>query len=592
MKKKFLIILLLLSVVTAISAVAGAYAGGLVYLKLSNLSLDNLSLFTLYSYWKYYGEIVTSSAHYQVGLALAGLITVLPAIIILAAVFAGKKQELHGSARFANGTDLKKSGLFDSKEDSPYLLLGKMNSGTMSGKFVRLYGQTFVGLSAQTGSGKGLGFVIPNMVNYRDSILANDIKLENFMKSAGYRKSQGQEIFLFAPDGYSVSREEELSGIIRSHQWNPMYYVRRDSMSRVGDIQIITNSIYPLSGDAKSDIWPQSAGSLFKGLTLWMLDTESVTGVNPTIPYLMSLRSVNGGLVPWMKRELQKEYLSPECEAEFNKFIDTEEETRSGILTTFDGPLEIYSNPIVARAVSGNSFDFADLRKKGMTIYLGVKPKNLAPYSGLLNLFIEQAIAANTDILPEFDPTLSKQCLMMLDELPALGRINQIKTSIGYTRQYNLRYALIYQSFSQLEDKSLYGPQGAQSIDINLSASIIYPPKKVDKTVKGISETLGTKTVKAKSQSVTHGSAFGDHRKKSTNTTEQRRELMKDHEIIELGYEMHPKIPVGVKAILLKENVRPFIMDKIIYPFEKAINDRVEYSLANVPEIPILPKLP
>ena len=217
-----------------------------------------------------------------------------------------------------------------------------------------------------------------------------------------------------------------------------------------------------------------------------------------------------------------------------------------------------------------------------------MQPPNLAKFKGLLNLFIEQIISENTRTLPEFDPSLTKQCLMLLDEFPALGRVNQIKTSIGFTRQYNLRYVLIYQDKSQLEDRALYGKEGADNICRNFTAEIIYPPKDVTPRVKQISETLGTKTVLVRNHSSNDTHSLGLNSKQSRSFTKQRRALLMPHEICELGYKQHPKIPIGLDVLLLKENQRSFVMEKIIYPFDEAINSRVEYSKNNIPEIPLL----
>ena len=53
-------------------------------------------------------------------------------------------------------------------------------------------------LAAPTRSGKGVGVVIPNCLNYSDSLVVLDIKLENFDITSGFRAEHGQEVYLFA----------------------------------------------------------------------------------------------------------------------------------------------------------------------------------------------------------------------------------------------------------------------------------------------------------------------------------------------------------------------------------------------------------
>ena len=111
-----------------------------------------------------------------------------------------------------------------------------------------------------------------------------------------------------------------------------------------------------------------------------------------------------------------------------------------------------------------------------------------------------------------------------------------------------------------------------------------YPPKKVNKRVEEICKTLGTKTVKVKNSSRNKGKNLS----RGESTSLQKRPLMMEHELVELGHERHPDADIGLKVMLFKENQRSFIMNKIIYFEEEAFNERVAYSKANLPEIPLL----
>ncbi|GAL27761.1 hypothetical protein JCM19239_1482 [Vibrio variabilis] len=65
---------------------------------------------------------------------------------------------------------------------------------------------------------------------------------------------------------------------------------------------------------------------------------------------------------------------------------------------------------------------------------------------------------------------------------------------------------------------------------------------------------------------------------------------MMPHEIVELGFEKHSKAKdLGIKTLVIKENQRPFIAEKIIYFDEPTLAKRVEYAKENIPVIPLLP---
>src|SRR3546814_13162280 len=54
-------------------------------------------------------------------------------------------------------------------------------------------------LEAPTGSGKGVGIVIPNLLQWPDSVVVLDIKRENYEIPAGFRRKGGQKVVLFNP---------------------------------------------------------------------------------------------------------------------------------------------------------------------------------------------------------------------------------------------------------------------------------------------------------------------------------------------------------------------------------------------------------
>jgi type IV secretion system protein VirD4 len=97
-------------------------------------------------------------------------------------------------------------------------------------------------LSAPTRSGKGVGVVIPNLLNWPDSAVVLDIKGENYDVTAGYRAAHGQAVYAFSPFDESA----------RSHRWNPLTAVRTSPLHRVGDLLTIGQVFFPNDGSGTS----------------------------------------------------------------------------------------------------------------------------------------------------------------------------------------------------------------------------------------------------------------------------------------------------------------------------------------------------
>jgi flavocytochrome c len=143
----------------------------------------------------------------------------------IAIVINRDKRALHGAARFANLGEVKQSGLIDPP--------GGLDKTILVGKYKNNYltyaGYQFVLLAAPTRSGKGVGIVVPNCLNYSDSLVVLDIKGENFDITSGFRKACGQEVYLFSP--YA---DDE-----KTHRYNPLDYISSSPAERLGDIDAI-----------------------------------------------------------------------------------------------------------------------------------------------------------------------------------------------------------------------------------------------------------------------------------------------------------------------------------------------------------------
>lgn len=543
--------------------VAGQYAGAYLFASLQKIPSAAVSITTLWDYWHAYSDIRLVKLALIGGFAVSALVPILPLVIVAFVVFSGDKRELHGSARFATDQEIKKAGLSnDDTGEWPGVIVAKR-----AGKFLFFVGQKFISLAAPTRSGKGVGVVIPNLLSYRHSVVVLDIKLENWLLTSGFRSRNGQQCYLFCPGNPEL----------KTHRWNPLSYIRRDQTFRVGDVQNIANSLYPIGG--KDTFWNDNAQVLFLGLALYMIDTPDET---VSLTNLMRLTSPSNGesLHKWIeatissrenaKSELPK--LSLECIQALRSYSVNTDNVRANILSTLLAPLKIFRNPLVAAATSGDDFDLRDVRKKKMSIYIGLNPDDLVNFSLLVNLFFSQLISENTRVLPENDKTLRYQCLLMMDEFTALGRIQIIQKAVAYMAGYNMRLLLIFQNKAQIVGRENgYGPEGASTLLTNCGMKIMFQPKE-NEDAKEYSETLGYLTFKSRSKTRQLSGKTGA----SENETPLPRALMLPQEVKEIGFN---------KMLISMENCRPIIADKIIYWSDPAFEGRIGLK---PPEVPLL----
>ncbi|BBU68760.1 type IV secretory system conjugative DNA transfer family protein [Fluviibacter phosphoraccumulans] len=489
------------------------------------------------------------------------LVYFVPLYVVLNGMLQKHRRALHGSARWANDKEIRNAKLV--QDDG--IVIGKHKE-----EILRFPGQQFVLLAAPTRSGKGVGVVIPNLLTYTGSVVVLDIKQENYNITAGYRKEAlGQETWLFNP--FAEDREPETGRAApRTHRYNPLSSIT-DGVFRVGDILAIGNAIWPTGG--KDAFWNDNARNLFLAIVLFLtelrdhrLKDESL----PHYPVIMGevLRQSSGrGSGQSVKKYLQSlietyPWLSSECLDATANFLSASDDVLASILSTFNAPLTIWRNPIVDAATSHNDFDLADVRTRPMSVYIGITPDHLEDAKLLVNLVFSQLVNLNTKQLPQDNPTKYRYpCLLLMDEFTAIGKVNILAKAVSYIAGYNLRLLPIIQSLSQLE--SVYGREDARTFVTNHAMQILFAPRE-QKDANEYSEMLGTFTEKGISES--RSKQILDPKGSSESISDQKRALMLPQELKELGQ---------WKEIVLLENTKPILCDKIRYYDDPAFISRV-----------------
>lgn len=498
------------------------------------------------------GKILKLSKYYNASFTFKGLINGYPKIyeslaisfVICVAFMAillllPKKEKLYGDAKFATAADIAKRKLYGNDG----IIIGKYK-----GKLLRFPGQQFVSLAAATRMGKGVSVVIPNLMDWQQSAVVQDIKQECFDFTSRYRKDiLGQEVYLFNP--FSS----------RTHRYNPLTYFDINSPEADNTLNTLANIFFPppSSGDP---IWSQLAQDLFIGiayllgeltstrlgiaflnskkidldLTFYDILKFSILGLDTQIEE----EDDNGEAINVKLNTLDDSYafleqcnlISEKVKIRMKSYVETETKMKNSVLKSFQGPLKIFQSDSMRYATSGNDFDFRDLRKKKMTIYIGITPNNLPIARPILNAFWQQLFTVNTTELPQANRDLKYKVLLVMDEFSAIGYLPIYLKSIAFIAGYNLRSIMIYQDNSQLEinPPDGYGQQGAKTLLANHACQIYFVPS-TQEDADRLSKMLGTKTVRNRSKSLGKDSGRGSE-------SETGRSLMLPQELNDMDF--------------------------------------------------------
>jgi len=524
---------------------ACAYLAGYLFLWSLRLDPRQATPLTILQYAVHYGRNPIVHRRLVWCSAVSGLLVSGLAIVLVIP----KRRSLHGDARFATRAEIARAGLLGDEG----LILGRLGS-----RLLMLPGQQSVILAAPPRSGKDVGVCIPNGLNWPGSLVVTDIKRENWALTAGYRRACGQACY----------RWEPLEPNGDTARTNCLSYVSNIPGRRINDIQRLADSLYAET-PGTDPFWIASARSLFTGIALYAFETPSVLKTVGEIRRLGMANDDEGFGEHWRRiikgRQKGKCPLSAECVRALYDVIDLAPVTASSVRKTFTSRLELWANPLLDAATSGDDFDLRDLRKKSMSIYVCVNPDDLHRLRPLLSLFFQQLLGIQTQELPEHNPELVHQVLLLLNEFTALGRIPIVSEAMPYMPGYNIRILLVIQAPSQLRE--VYGQHNCETMLKSVAARIAFAPKDYA-DAKELSDELGFTTVRAHSRSRPNFLAAGRHsgRDGSTTVSLQPRALLLAQEVKEIGID---------RALIFYENLRPIRCSKLRYYADRRFRARL-----------------
>lgn len=533
----------------------------------------------LTTYWQYIHalqlpQVAPYAGRIRAGGAIGFGIPIIVWLALLYPIFKSRRRALHGEARFARRGDLARAKLLDG--DPMGIVIGRFG-----GDLLRLGGAQHVILTAPTRSGKTAGVAIPVLLTYQGSIVALDIKGELYAATSGWRASQAQRIFVWAP--YAEDR--------RGHRFNPMQCVSAQSDLRASQIQSIAASLYPEDPN-KDSFWVQQARNAFFGFASYMYerwdaeirilhqadvprDGRPDPNTSPRFPSferLFRLCAGDGGeLKPFVRGLMAQSFVGPDTRASLSSLASQADETFASIIGSLQEPLAQFVNSMLAEATNACDFTLSDLRRRKTTVYVVVPPNKLAEARKLLNIFFSMVVGENTRKTPQGDPTLSTPCLLLMDEFTAMGRVDILASSISHTAGYGLRSLPIIQSLSQLD--ATYGADVARTFITNHGASIVFTPRE-QRDAEEYSKMLGDTTVRTKHRSISRGRGVvpGGGRNVSWNEGEERRPLMLPQEVKALSADKEIIFVEGVPHPILAEKIR-YYRDNF---FKKRLLPKVE----------------
>ena len=480
-----------------------------------------------------------------------------------------KPSTTHGSAKWAEKKDLLKN----KKSILDINLLGKEGTvlGDYESQLMRDNEKTHTFVGAPTRMGKGVSVIIPTLLEWEHSTIVLDIKGENYQKTSGWRKKMGNKILRFSPKNEN------------SCSYNPLSEIRYKTPREIEDTRVIANVIMQEETAVSDPFWQNTGVDFLTGVILHVMYQKKGKGTltdvvefitDPSMPLeerMMEVMTYKHDDIEVLKELysmdmdiiLRGDGTHPMVAKTMADTLNKGEKTMQSIIAGVKTKLSVFEMPSVKKNTAKSDFRITDLMnyETPVSLYIVVEPGDIASLSSLIRILIIQTINLLT---PEMDFSggednkgYKHRLLYLLDEFPALGRMEVLEKALAFIAGYGMKAMLIVQSLSQLN--KAYGNDN--SILDNCQIQIFYTAND-NKTAEYISRSLGKKTVKQVNVS-TAGGKFG---KKTYSESEVGRDLMTLDEVRKLCLN---------KIIIFCAGKPPILANKIFYFQDKRFKHKI-----------------
>ena len=491
-------------------------------------------------------------------------------------VFGVTATDAHGDARWANAKEIRAARLINDWG----LVLGKLGNPEKKASHLRAHtdDQGTVLVSGPPRSGKGVGIVVPTLLDYPGSLIVYDVKGELFETTSRRRLEKGDKVRVLSPFDVQFPNNPDGSLVGRSHSFNPLVEIAamddlEDRLVRISEISAAllapkstTGAEASLMEDAQ-EIFEAAAAIVCNepepslGRVLQVL-TPEVAG-DDEIPDYKGMFAVLAPRAP-----------DPVSKGAMLRMAGQDNKQLGIYLSVLmGGGLNAWRNPTIVRATKSNDFDFESMRWEPQTCYISIPEAHKQVARPLVRLFIQCAInalrrrliASGEDFLP---------VLFLIDEFHSLGKMQGVLDAVTTLPGYGGRLCLIVQSPASLREH--YGPAGEEILTESSHLHVWLTPNS-EETKQKLSKALGNKTVTQKSVS---GRNWSKEPGRSESWSEKSRALLTPEEIGRLGKE---------EVIITGKGLFPIRTNRVSYYKDhrfKALNDSQKGK--SWPDVPVV----
>lgn len=384
---------------------------------------------------------------------------------------------------------------------------------------------------AGTRAGKGVGTVLPAIVDHDGPVVALDIKGENFAITRRWRRSLGRRVVVLNPFGVVEAGADA---------FNPLDYVRPDHLSR--DAAVVAEGLVkPEAGNA-AHFAELARQLLAAGVEVVVREAEPENRNLVTLADML----LGGDIVPVLEGWSDAPERVGRAAVQIAVvLLAASEKERGAVLTTVKKALAWSTSDEVRRFLGGVSdWSIDDVLENRADLYVVVPLDQVDPLSVFMRLVATLILGAVAR--QDGYRTLPKPLLLVLDEFVRLGRMQSFEAMATVAAGAGVEAMFVTQDRGQVE--AVYGREATTTLFGACATVRVFGLGRTDTaTAQWIVDALGDRTVE------TYGRQLRG--KEKPTGSEQRTKLMSVDELLELPSDELVALFPGQRAARLKRIV-------------------------------------
>lgn len=367
----------------------------------------------------------------QTQLWSAGLAAVLSTLVAVGFVrgIRASKGAVKGTAKWGEGRALRAA-------ESGFIL-----GRAADGKLLRYDRDGHLMTVAATRAGKGVGTIIPNLLDHPGSVICTDPKGENYFVTHKYRAGLSPDHKVVALDPFNLTEE--------GGACNPLDLIDLDDPAAPEVARSMAESLIGKTGQ-KEDFWVEEAKA-----ALMMFILQAKTNPDParqTMAEVRKLISMKSAELQEMLDVLASKTEFPDIAEGAARLLQKHHKEFSSVMSTVQSRTHIFSSAQLEKTIEQTTFTKEDILSDNVSIYLIVPREHLRAYAGWIRMTVVSIYGMITRDAHKRQVQPKHRILFLMDEFANLGPIKAMLDAVSMGAGFGISIWLILQDFAQLKE--------------------------------------------------------------------------------------------------------------------------------------------